>query len=467
VSVYHYYPENAHVVSDNNKAMLFHPASVSLFHLDKVSQQVLDQLKLAGRVDSKALEQRFAPDLIERVLGDFSALNIIGPDTLLRHPAPIPDDTFALNTLILNVTTGCNLSCTYCYKEDLVEAKQGLKMSLETAQKSVDLLFAESPGDHPCNIVFFGGEPLTNLPLIKGVVDYAEARSGETGKAVTFTMTTNATMLTEAIVDYLDAHHFGLTVSIDGPQAIHDKNRITTSGRGTYNTVRRKSEMLLSRYRSRPIGARVTLTHGVTQVVEIHRHLKQELGFFEVGFAPVTAGDIASFNLTQEELHRIFAEMKILGQRYVAAALEGRNLGFGNLHQLLSNLYKGAAKRVPCAAGQSLLAVDGKGELNLCHRFTGSDMPTFGNVNTGVIDRPALNTLVQKAADQSDKGCGTCRIRGICAGGCYHESYAVTGDPLAPTYHYCDLLRDWADFGIAAYGKILDRNPQFLEQHLY
>ena len=159
--------------------------------------------------------------------------------------------------------------------------------------------------------------------------------------------------------------------------------------------------------------------------------------------------------------------MKILGRHYVNEAIAGRNVGFGNIHQLMSNLYKGAAKVLPCAAGQSLLAVDGEGDLNLCHRFTGSEMPTFGNVNTGHVDRPAMNKLLEAAADKSDKGCGSCHIRGICAGGCYHESYAVTGDPLAPTYHYCDLLRDWADFGIAGYGEILEKNPGFFKKHIF
>ena len=59
---------------------------------------------------------------------------------------------------------------------------------------------------------------------------------------------------------------------------------------------------LLERYRSRPVGARVTLTPGVTDVIAIHRHLKHELGFFEAGFSPVTAGDTEIFNLNEAEL---------------------------------------------------------------------------------------------------------------------------------------------------------------------
>ncbi len=137
-------------------------------------------------------------------------------------------------------------------------------MAFETAKRSIELLLAESPDRDSYNVVFFGGEPLSNLALIKEVVAYAEDRFGTLGKRVDFTLTTNATLLTEEIVDWLNAHRFGLTVSMDGPKALHDKNRKTVGGKGTYNVVASKTRMLLERYTSRPVGGRVTLTHGVT-----------------------------------------------------------------------------------------------------------------------------------------------------------------------------------------------------------
>ena len=45
-------------------------------------------------------------------------------------------------------------------------------------------------------------------------------------------MTTNATLLADDTIDWLDAHRFGLSISIDGPKAIHDRNRLTVGGQG-------------------------------------------------------------------------------------------------------------------------------------------------------------------------------------------------------------------------------------------
>ena len=58
----------------------------------------------------------------------------------------------------------------------------------------------------------------------------------------------------------------------------------------------------------------------------------------------------------------------------------GGNNGFSNMHQLMTDLHEGTRKSLPCGAGLGMLAVDHKGGLNLCHRFTGSNLPTFGNV---------------------------------------------------------------------------------------
>ncbi|PLX38439.1 MAG: quinohemoprotein amine dehydrogenase maturation protein [Hyphomicrobiales bacterium] len=458
-------PQNAHRVNVDGRDLLFHVPTTSLFEIDALDGQVLDLLAERGSVSQGDVRDRFAdradPGTVAERLRSFLDLDIVTdgrPPSAERPPVTI--ENFPLTTIVLNVNTGCNLSCTYCYKEDLDTPSAGRRMAFETAKKSIELLLKESPDRDRYNVVFFGGEPLSNLGLIREVVAFAEERFGDLGKKVDFTLTTNATLLTPEIVDWLDAHRFGLTISMDGPKALHDKNRKTVGGKGTYDVVAAKARMLLERYSSRPVGARVTLTHGVTDVIAIWDHLKNGLGFAEVGFSPVTSGPMSAFNLTGDELSDVFERMKALGRIYRDAALEGRNIGFSNMHQLMTDLYEGRSKALPCGAGLGMLAVDHAGELNLCHRFTGSDMETYGSVDEGIA-KARLSRFLEDRAERGDKGCETCRIRNLCAGGCYHESYAHFSDPTKPTYHYCDLMRDWIDFGIEVYGDLIAGNPAF------
>lgn len=463
-------PQNAHRVEVDGRMLLFHVPTTSLFEIDRLDGDVIDLFADRGTVSEGDVRDRFDglvdPDEVAERIRTLLDLDIVtdGRPPRPERP-PVTIQNFPLTTIVLNVNTGCNLSCTYCYKEDLDTPSKGRKMAFDTARRSIELLLSESPDRDSYNLVFFGGEPLSNLGLIREVVDYAEDRFGGLGKRVDFTLTTNATLLTEEIVDWLNAHRFGLTVSMDGPKALHDLNRKTVGGKGTYELVAAKTRMLLERYTSRPVGGRVTLTHGVTAVGEIFDHLKREIGFHEVGFSPVTSGPIAPFNLTGDELVTVFDEMKRLGLHYRDAALKGENIGFSNMHQLMTDLYEGRSKALPCGAGLGMLAVDHGGRLNLCHRFTGSDMETYGDLDSGIA-KEKLARFIEDRADRTEKGCATCRIRNICAGGCYHESYAHFSDPMKPTYHYCDLMRDWVDFGISVYGELIAENPAFFTDHI-
>lgn len=464
-------PWNGHVVRCRDTAYLLHVPTTAVFGVDELGLAVIDAFRARGGSDIDAvvaeLAGQYAPERIRAFARELASLHVLQPSGALRpiNPASATLTSAPLSTIVLNVNTGCNLACTYCYKEDLAKPAAGRRMDFQTAARSVDMLLQAAEQRDRINIVFFGGEPLTNVPLIREVVAYAETVVAAAGKKVDFSLTTNATLLTPNLVDWLDAHRFGISVSIDGPQAIHDRKRRTVGGRGTYAVVAKKVEMLLGRYRSRPVGARVTLGSGHTEVEEIHAHLRGELGFFEVGYAPVTGASTEGEALSETELTAVHAAFERLGEDYLVHALAGRNNGFSNMHQLMTDLHEGRRKSVPCGGGVGLLAVDAAGGLNLCHRFTGSDLPTFGNVATG-IDVPRLSAFIDKAVDREGTHCATCRIRNLCAGGCYHESYARYGDPHHRTYHYCGLLRRWVDFGVRVYAEIQAGNPEFFRRHL-
>ncbi len=462
---------NGHLVRSDADAYLLHVPTTAVFGVDALGLSVIEHCRESGGRSVEELvallADRYPPARVRAFAAELQTLGMLQPSGSLRpiNPRSVKVNAYPLSTLVLNVNTGCNLSCTYCYKEDLAKPAAGRKMDFATAARSVDLLLEAGAARERINIVFFGGEPLTNVALIKQVVDYAEGAAVRAGKSMDFSMTTNATLLTPALIDYFDAHRFGMSVSMDGPKIIHDRHRKSVGGRGTYEVVARKVGMLLERYRSRPVGARVTLGGGTTEVEAIHAHLRGEIGFHEVGYAPVTAAAEAGHALSDAELAEVQQAFERLGEDYRRSALRGANNGFSNMHQLMTDLHQGRRKSLPCGAGVGLLAVDGDGDLNLCHRFTGSELPAFGNVATG-IDGARLGAFIDKAIDREGTHCETCRIRNLCAGGCYHESYARFGDPHHRTYHYCDLLRRWVDFGVRVYADIQRHHPEFFTRHL-
>jgi uncharacterized protein len=217
--------------------------SGGIFSLDQLSAGILDALatgplsreQLIGRVSQKTA---CSPVDVAGCVYELCQVRAIRDvaTTVVDSPQPLPDH-FPLQTLVLNVTNQCNLSCQYCYEfgEDKIATPEGKKkfMDVETAQSSVDYLLAQSEGRRSVHITFFGGETLMNFPLLRHVVDYSRDQAGRKGVNIDFSLTTNATLLTPAIIDFLAENHVGVTVSIDGPKEMNDKFRVFSNGRGS------------------------------------------------------------------------------------------------------------------------------------------------------------------------------------------------------------------------------------------
>src|SRR5437867_6667469 len=129
-------------------------------------------------------------------------------------------------------------------------------------------MLKESGSNRMAHVTFFGGETLLNFPVLKKTVAYARQRAAEIGKEVDFSLTTNATLLRPEIIDFLAENGVGVTISIDGPKEMQNRFRVFHNGTGSYDVVAPKIRELLRRHRSRPIGARVTLT---AQTLDINR----------------------------------------------------------------------------------------------------------------------------------------------------------------------------------------------------
>ncbi len=176
---------------------------------------------------------------------------------------------------------------------------------------------------------------------------------------------------------------------MDGPPELHDQLRVFANGRGSYDIIAPRVRALIQNHRTRPITARVTLTNGVTDVVRIFRHLKQDLGFHEVGFAPVTTSPDRLYAIGERGMDGVLEQFHVLADEYLEYALRGEMHGFSNVSDTIAELYQGVNKSHPCGAGLGLMGVGPSGDIAPCHRFVDSDAHALGNIATGDRQRKA------------------------------------------------------------------------------
>ncbi len=461
-------------VPTRDGALVYLPDSASIVRLDTDAVAALERFECLEGLDAADYlsEQAQGREAAAEVLEELCDVGAIRPVDEVRPPSSaLPPMPFPLATLVLNVSSRCNLSCTYCYEygEDKLpgqgEGKRPASMSPETALKSIDFLFESARGRRDVSVTFFGGETLLNRTAIEAAVDHAENLARSTDKRVHFALTTNATLLDDETIAFLIDHRFGVNISIDGDRAHHDRHRSFKSGRGSYEVVVPKIRRLLAaaRGRTRPIGARVTLTRPLPDLRDLYAHLTDDIGFDEVGFAPVTSAPTRDHALLGEDYDDLLAQYSALADDYVAAALEGRRHGFSNLGDLLRELHEGVNKAHPCGAGLGLVGVATDGELGLCHRFVESEAHPIGDIENG-IDEDRRREFLEKGHVSRKIECATCFARPVCAGGCYHEAEVRYGDASHPNLHYCDWIRAWTDLGLRAYARITDAKPEFFQR---
>jgi len=456
------------------KEFVYLVPSAAVFELDDASSAILQQLRerSMSRSDLAAqLGALYPRNEVEETLAELLRVHAIGEVGLPETAAPrqMPPPNFPLTTMVLNVTNQCNLSCTYCYEygeDKIVDTENGKKpkfMSEETARDSVDFMLRESGANKIAHLTFFGGETLLNFPVLKFAMCYARERAAEMGKEVDFSLTTNATLLRPEIIEFLAENRVGVTISIDGPKEMQDQFRVFSNGKGSYDIVAPKIRELLQRHRSRPIGARVTLTSQTLDIRTIFRHLTEEIGFWEVGFAPVTTSPNRKYAIANEGFDSMLGQFRALASEFLEAALENRHHGFSNVKDTLEEIHKGVSKAYPCGAGLGLMGVSTDGDVALCHRFAGSDAHKFGTVREG-IDRLVQIGFLEKHHIDDKTDCRTCWARPLCSGGCYHEAYTRYGETAHANLHYCEWIRGWTDTCLKIYGELSVRNPGYLEQ---
>lgn len=461
-----------HAFEGGGHNYLYLVPSAAIFALEDLSAAVLDLLKgrelTRDEVIDDLLARGYSRSNIEETLEELHQAHAIALGEGFVEPRlEAPPQPFPLQTVVMNVTNQCNLSCSYCYEygEDRIATPEGKTkfMSEETARTTADFLLNQSPGRRAVHLTFFGGETLLNFKVVKSTIEYARTRAAEMGKYIDFSMTTNATMLTSEIISFLAENNVGVTVSIDGPKESNDRFRVFHNGKGSYDVIAPKIKELVKVHRSRPIGARVTLTAQVVDVKKIFRHLTEEMGFDEVGFAPVTTSPVRLYAIGNRGLDHVLDQFTELAGEYLEYALENKHHGFSNVNDTLQELHQGVSKAYPCGAGLGLLGVAPSGDIGLCHRFVDSPAGKLGHIETG-IDREAQAEHLNRAHINTKYDCHTCWARPVCSGGCYHEAYVRYGDTSHANLHYCDWIRGWTDVCLRIYGEIAARNPTYLER---
>jgi uncharacterized protein len=358
--------------------------------------------------------------------------------------------TPAPQSLSLNVSSSCNLSCGYCYADrGAFGGAQIETMTIAVAQRAVERLLAVADPSRPITIGFLGGEPLRNRDLVHAIVHFARGRAQQQKLDVRFSITTNGTLIADSDIKLFRDHRFAVTISIDGDAVAHDAQRPLRNGAGSFGRLAARVAPLLTYPGHAHVAARMT-TRCDRFDLEPRFNAIWSLGFAEAGVAPLRVA--ADGSELGDDDWPVYRDALIgVARCELRRAMRGLPIRLTNFAVALKQIHAGASSPYACGAGGGYFSLAANGDWYACHRAIGDERYRLGSAAT--LDENRRRSFLEARHVHAKADCRVCWARYLCSGGCHQEA-------LARSAASCDFIRDWLDFCLASYCELSSARPE-------
>ncbi|MEU4848278.1 radical SAM/SPASM domain-containing protein [Streptomyces gilvosporeus] len=344
--------------------------------------------------------------------------------------------------LIVKATRLCNLRCSYCHDW---RSGPNQTMSFPVLARLTARALAE-PAHGAVEFIWHGGEPTVLPRSFYERAVYAQARLRRPGQRIRNSLQCNGTRIDRAWARFFREFEFRVSVSLDGPPAVHDRYRRYVSGRPSFDDVRRGLDVL----RDNDVPASVLMVIdrdaielGPDPIFDFF--LKEGITSYGLLAAKPTnqpdapPGTPTPHYVTPAEMNRF---LQTYFDRWLAHGDPTiRVREFDGLLNRLSDRRSTVCTLAGDCFGRYYL-VEPDGEVAHCDLFVGDPAYTVGNVLsdsfTSFRDGPALIRL-RGANDRALAGMRDCPDFAVCNGWCPHERYIASRHDPEFTADCCGL----------------------------
>ena len=336
----------------------------------------------------------------------------------------------------------CNLSCDYCYylkKKSLYPDDQSFRMPEDILEEYI-LRHIEACPDAVIPFAWHGGEPtLLGMDYFQKIVQL-QRKHQPVHRRIINGIQTNGTLLDEEWCRFLAAEGFGVGISLDGPQEMHDSHRLTKGGQPTHTQALRGYE-LLRKHRIPCDVLCVVHAQNVLHPREVYRFFKQ-IKAASIGFLPLVEPradldeGVSPSTVPSESfgtfLCTIFDEWtsQDIGQVRIQIFEETAATALGQEHTLC--IFKKTCGDVP--------VIEHNGDFFACDHFVNREHH-LGNIRetrlVDLIESPAQRAFGQLKRDTLPRYCLECDVLNLCNGGCPKDRILRAPDGEAGLNYLC------------------------------
>ncbi|HIB68209.1 MAG TPA: radical SAM protein [Phycisphaerales bacterium] len=307
----------------------------------------------------------------------------------------------------LVLTHQCNLACSYCY----AGKKFNRHMSDETAWKGLKLLL-QGTGD--MELSFFGGEPFLRYDTMVAMSRVARGAARRSGRRLSIQVTTNATILEEKQLRFLEDYQVWTAFSVDGPEEIQDVARPFTNGRGSGRLVWRNIERALerlSRVHILMVVAPQTVDHLLPAVERLYR-----AGAGRISLLPDLEAD---WSRAEDKLREVWPQLARITLLSMLTDQPLHLAPFSSYFPTTDRFHGEVSGK--CDFGGEQVTIAPSGNFYPCARLVGADIRTdvrVGDIRSGydISAAQALKQCGEDALRQGGCGKGGCQCIALMPG---------------------------------------------------
>jgi MoaA/NifB/PqqE/SkfB family radical SAM enzyme len=346
--------------------------------------------------------------------------------------------------LAIEVTTRCNGSCLHCFARSRISRCSSLPVDL------VKAIIAEGHNVGYRHLHITGGEPL----LWKGLFEALDYGFGVGYK--TIFMNTNGTLITEAISKRLaDYGSFSMSVSLDGPEDLHDRIR----GKGSYRRTMRGIEKALNGGNDLSIFTSVTksllpeLPHFVDDLYKKFPTIECII-LIQLIRTTNSAFTLSEELLEPEDFIRLVRTVALLNVGGLRTIVKKNPIA-----NVVSNLLEMPwIPRVPPLYREGCMIVMANKHIGVVHSSTNS----FGRYRPGMIRKVLASDGYRRTVAPDQAACPSCKYAQLCKEQGMIRPSQGYGDLYADT-PYCRRILD----RIALFQPVLGGKPAGREAFVY
>lgn len=172
-------------------------------------------------------------------------------------------------TIGINLSTDCNLGCTYCFSKE----KGNKKLSLLQIEDFIKFIVNINDNAKVFYVDLAGsGEPLLYLKDIVEIAKLCKSISDVVEKQITVMLSTNGILLTKQVTNILQKNNILFGISLDGYKELHDLNRIDKFGKPTFDRILSNvNNIEFNEY----VGGAMTITSSETDIYKAYIEMMQ------------------------------------------------------------------------------------------------------------------------------------------------------------------------------------------------